>query len=101
VTTATTSAGQRTDDAALDAMVAEDPREPGRHYARLVPSGHHVWAVIAGLRGRRDDIAKTARDWHISEREVLAAVRYYERYRDVFDAFFLLQQEEADALNRP
>jgi hypothetical protein len=55
------------DDTMLDTMVAVDPNEPGCHYARLVDSGHHVWAILAGLRGNHNDIEKTTRDWHISE----------------------------------
>ena len=85
------------DDTMLDTMVAVDPNESGCHYARLVDSGHHVWAILAGLRGNHNDIEKTTRDWHISEGEVRAALRYDERHRAIFDAFLLLQQEERAA----
>ena len=96
----TTTATQRIDDSVLDVMVAEDPNEPGRHYARLVATGHHVWPILATLRRTKSNIAETAAEWGLSEDEVHAAQRYYERNRDIFDAFFLLQQEEEDAFDR-
>lgn len=99
-TTRPTEEPTQIDDAALDAMVAEDPNEPGRHYARLVDTGHHVWVVLASLQRTHGDFAETMADWQISESAVRAAVRYYERHRAVFDAFFLLQRETDEALNR-
>ena len=87
-------------DAALDAMVAEDPNEPGRHFARLVDSYQHVWVVLATLRRTHGDIGQAMAEWGVSEQEVRAAIRYYERHRDVFDAFFLLQQEVDEAYDR-
>src|SRR5687768_5251980 len=39
------------DDATVDAMIAQDPHRPGRHNARFVEYGHHVWAIIAYLQG--------------------------------------------------
>ena len=96
----TTEDRTKLQDAALDAMVAEDPNEPGRHYARLVDSGHHVWVILASLQRSQGDIAEAMADWHVSEEEVRAAIRYYERHRAVFDAFFLLQREQDEALDR-
>ena len=91
--TSETGNDQSLSDAALDAMVAEDPNEPGRHFARLVDSHQHVWAVLATLRRTHGDIGQAMAEWGVSVQEVRAAIRYYERHRDVFDAFFLLQQE--------
>jgi uncharacterized protein (DUF433 family) len=93
----TTPPTSEADDAALHAMIAQDPNEPGRHNARLVPSGTQVRSVLAALQGNKGDIARTAAEWHLPEDAVRAAIRYYERHRELFDAYFLLQREEYEA----
>lgn len=98
-TTGTADEKTSTDDATLDAMIVEDPNEPGRHYARLTDKTH-VWVVLATLRRTGGDIATAMQEWRLSEDAVRAAIRYYERHRAIFDAFFLLQQEEDEALDR-
>lgn len=81
-------------DAAIDPMIEQDPHRPGRHHARLVDTGTHVWVVIGALRRSHGDVAKIAREWNLSEEAVRAALGYYERHRALFDAFFLLEEEE-------
>jgi len=77
----------------LAAMVEQDPRQPGRHNARLKDYGTHVWAIIAYLQGTDWDIAKVARDHEVSEDAVRAAIQYYEQNRELIDAELLLQDE--------
>lgn len=79
-----------------------DPNEDGRHYARFVGDGPPLHPVLNALR-RADgtvsggNVAEVAAEWHLSEESVRAGIRYYERHRDLFDAFFLLQAEETNA----
>ncbi len=81
-------------DAAVDELIEQDPHKPGRHQARFVETGTHLWVVLGGLRRTNGDVAVTAREWGLSEYAVLAAIRYYERHRALFDAYFLLIEEE-------
>jgi uncharacterized protein (DUF433 family) len=78
----------------LDAMVEQDPRRPGRHNARMRDYGTHVWALIAALQGSNWNIDQVAKEYHIPEVAIRAAIRYYERNREFIDAELLLQHEE-------
>lgn len=85
-------------------FIKQDPHEYGRHNARFTGDGPHLHPVLNALR--RDNgtvlggnVAEVAAAWHLSEEAVRAAVRYYERHRALYDAFFLLQDEEASAWN--
>jgi uncharacterized protein (DUF433 family) len=77
-----------------------DPAKPGRHNVRFVEHGHHVWAIIGYLRASDWDVAETARAWNMSEETVRAAIQYYERHRALFDAYFLLEEEAENDLDR-
>jgi uncharacterized protein (DUF433 family) len=81
------------DEAELDALVVQDPRRSGRDNARLRDHGHHVWAIIDYLQGRDWDIERTKADWDLSDADVRAAIRYYERHRDLIEARILLEIE--------
>lgn len=81
-------------------MITTSRDEPGRHLARLADTGHHVWVLVAALRGNGGDVRTTATEWHVTEDQIQAAVGYYKRNRDVFDAFFLLQEEIDRALDQ-
>ena len=79
----TTEQDVATEDAALDAMIEQDPNELGRHNARFAGRGTHLWAVLNSLRratGRVStsptDVAAAAKEWALSEDEVRAAIRY-------------------------
>lgn len=80
-----------------DQIIEQDPYRPGRHHARLVEYGHHVWAIIGSLRRLNGNIAQTAAEWGLPEEVVTAASRYHDRHRQLFDAFFLLEREEFEA----
>lgn len=87
------------DEATLDALIEQDPDKPGRHNARFVEYGTHLWAVLNSLRRTSDDIpngniADAVTDWGFPEEAIRAAIRYYERHRNLYDAYFLLQDEE-------
>ena len=85
--------GQEIDEAALDAMVAPDPIR-GRSRARLIDAGTPVWALINRMgEPTPEHIARVAREYRISELEVRAAIRYYERNKPCIDAFILLNNE--------
>lgn len=92
-------------DAALDAMFEPDGSKFGRHHSRFAEYGTHVHAVLNELRRTgqgivtQGDVAEAARGWHMTADAVRAAIRYYERHRDIFDAYFLLQDEEWRAWN--
>ena len=77
----------------LDGLIEQDPHRSGRHNARLVGYGTHVWAVIAYLQGADWDTARTAAAYDIPEEAVQAAIRYYERHRALIDAHLLLMDE--------
>ena len=70
-----------------------DPHRPGRHQARFVETGTHVWIVLGALRRTGGDIATVASEWALSEEAVRAAVRYYQRHQELFDAWFLIEDE--------
>lgn len=97
--TRTTERPLRTTLPDVDVFIRLDPQEAGRHRARFIESGTPVHAVLnaLGLGNRpvdEGDVATVAREWHLSEEEVRAAVAYYVQNRDLWDAFFLLQEEE-------
>ena len=87
------------DDAVLAEMIEQDPDKPGRHNARFKEYGTHLWAVLGGLRRTGGNVAVVAQEWRIPEEAVRAAIRYYERHRELFDAYFLLDDEEWRCLN--
>jgi uncharacterized protein (DUF433 family) len=81
----------------LAEYIEQDPHKPGRHNARFIEYGHHVWAIIAYLRGGNWDVVQTAKAWNMTEETVQAAIQYYERHRELYDAYFLLEEEEYNA----
>ena len=89
------------DDALVDAMIEQDPSKPGRHNARCKEHPGHLWAVLGVWRRTNGDIAESARERGIPELAVRAAVHYYERHKDLFDAYFLLDEEEWRSVNEP
>lgn len=94
VTTRAVGDATDVDETTLDALIEQDPHKPGRHNARFVEAGTHLWAVLGTWRRTRGDIAATAAEWGMPPSAIRAAVRYYERHRDLFDAYFLLEAEE-------
>ena len=72
------------DDDELDAMVEVNGVELGRHRARVLPSTLPVSVVLLGFWGNHGDISRTA-------------VHYYGRHQALFDAFFLVKEEEDNA----
>lgn len=93
-TTPTTRSAPVAEPVDLDAMIEQDPHKPGRHHARVAETGTHVWAIVGGLRRTGGDVRAVAREWALPESTVRAAERYYERHRALFEALFLLQDEE-------
>ena len=84
----------------------QDPHDLGRHNARFVGHGTHLWAVLNSLRRATGDVSASAADvsmaaeeWDLPEEAIRAAIRYYELHRDLYDAYFLLQDEEWNAWN--
>ena len=80
----------------VERWIEQDEGKPGRHNARLT-AGPRVWLVIGTLQRLDWDVAKAASEWMIPEEAVLAAIRYYEQHRPLFDAKLLLEAEEEDA----
>lgn len=91
-------------DPDFDRVIEQIDGEYGRHNARFSGSGPDLRSVLNALR-RTDgtvaggDVTAVAAEWRLSEAAVRTAVRYYERYRDLYDAYFLLQDEEWNAWN--
>jgi uncharacterized protein (DUF433 family) len=103
---ATTKLPPSTSDAEpdIERYIVQDAGEPGRHNARFVEYGDHVYAVLNALRretgdAAKGDIAQVAEEWDMSEEAVRAAVAYYQQNRSLYDAYFLLQDEEWNAWN--
>jgi len=92
-------------DATLEAMFIPDGSKHGRHHARFAKDKTLLHPVLDHLRGTgngvvaQGDIAEAAAGWGLTEDDVRAGIRYYERHREIFDAFFLLQDEEWRAWN--
>lgn len=86
-------------DLDTERFIEQDPDEPGRHNARFVDHGAHLWAVLGTWRRTNGDLAETTREWHLSEDAIRAGVRYYHHHRDLYDAYFLLKEEEWNAWN--
>lgn len=95
-TTRTTNRTLLRDEAALDALIVQDENRPGRHNARFAESKIEVRLVVEALRLHNGDVPRAAATWEFSEDEVCAVARYDERHRKLFDAYFLLRQEEED-----
>jgi hypothetical protein len=103
-TTRTADETSGTDVSDIDRFIRQDPNEFGRHYARFVESWTPVHPVLNALRrttGRVEegDVAEVAREWHLSEDAVRAAIGYYQQNRQLWDAYFLIQDEESDDWN--
>jgi len=93
------------DDAALEAMFIPDGSKHGRQHARFARDKTLLYPILNDLRRTgngvvaQGDIAEAATGWGLTDDEVRAGIRYYERHRAIFDAFFLLQDEEWRARN--
>lgn len=73
-------------DAALfERFIEENPHKPGRANARLVESGMAVWAFAGAWEAAGFDAARVAEDYELSLAQVEAAIRYYQRYKDIID----------------
>ncbi|MHB8578062.1 MAG: DUF433 domain-containing protein [Dehalococcoidia bacterium] len=73
----------------INTFIALDPTHPGAGDARLVRSGISVWAIIGQLKAMKSDkadVIQVARDYDISEDEVLAALAFYLRHAPLIDA---------------
>ena len=94
----------RTDLPDVERFIKQDPNELGRHNARFVESGTPLHPVLNALRRNngqveQGDVVEVAREWHLSEEAVRAAIRYYQQNRQLWDAYFLRQDEEWNAWN--
>ena len=87
-TTRIAGAPTEASDEVLDAMIELDPLKPGRHNARFVEYGYHLWAVLNSLRRTNGDIVDAAAEWGMPADAIRAAIRYYERHRELSDAYF-------------
>lgn len=79
--------------------IAQHPSRPGRHEAhtRTETDWAQVWRLIPYLRVA--GIAEVADASGLSEDAVIAAIAYYRRHRQLFDAKILLH-DEAEAADR-
>jgi hypothetical protein len=80
-------------EALIAKYIRQDPNNPGRHeaWADFGASGAPVWHLIPYLRSA--DLAEVARSWSLPEEAVVAAIAYYRKHRDLFEAKFLLEAE--------
>lgn len=91
--TMATAPAEAAEATTFDAWIEQDPHRPGRHQARFLETGTHLWVVLGALRRLHGDIVATDRDWHLSEGAVRAAVRYELRHQALFDAWFVIEEE--------
>jgi uncharacterized protein (DUF433 family) len=101
-TSASTKAGVSSllpaaEEAWLDAMILVNTVELGRHNARLRDSKLPVAIVLQAMWGNEGDVERTMREWSVTEEEIRAALRYYQLHRALFDAYFLVKEEEDNA----
>lgn len=102
--TTRTRSVEQTPDPDFGGVIEQIAGEYGRHNARFSGSGPELHSVLNALR-RADgtvaggDIGEVAREWRLPESAVREGMRYYERYRDLYEAYFLLQDEEWNAWN--
>jgi uncharacterized protein (DUF433 family) len=82
-----------TEDQLLAMHTAPDPDRGGKAYARVVPSGIPIWALIGALPSGGKEPREVARAYDISEAEMDAALAYYRRYRTYIDAVLLLNED--------
>ncbi|MEA2511463.1 MAG: hypothetical protein QOF33_2572 [Thermomicrobiales bacterium] len=77
----------------IEKYIRQDPNRPGRQeaWADIGTTGAPVWYLIPHLRAA--GLAEVARDWGLPKEAVVAAVAYYRRHRDLFEAKFLLEAE--------
>lgn len=85
------------EDSRLDTMIIANEVELGRHRARLRDSKLPVAVVLQAVWENEGDLERTSTEWHVAEEEIRAALRFYERHRALFDAYFLLKEEEDNA----
>jgi hypothetical protein len=86
-------------DALIAKYIRQDPNHPGRHeaWADFGTSGASVWYLIPHVRSV--GLVEVARDWRLPEEAVVAAIAYYRRHRDLFEAKFLLEAESSAQLD--
>lgn len=77
---------------------APDPNSGGRAYARVMPSGVPIWALIGSLPGAGNEPRAIAQAYAITEEEMEAALAYYRRYREYIDAVLLLNEDAFAAI---
>lgn len=94
-----------TGDAALEAMFIPDGNKHGRHHARFAKDKTLLHPILNDLRRTgngvvaQGDVAEAAAGWGLTADDIRAGIQYDERHREIFDAFFLLQDEEWRARN--
>ena len=86
-----------TEEHLLATHTAPDPSRGGWAYARVMPSGVPIWALIGALPGVGNEPREVARVYAITDEEMEAALAYYRRYRAYIDAVLLLNQDAFEA----
>jgi uncharacterized protein (DUF433 family) len=81
-----------TDDELIARHIVPDPQKSGRAHARVQPSQVSVW-VLVGALDRGEPQEQVASDYDLLPEEMGAAMAYYRRHKDVFDAFLLLERD--------
>jgi hypothetical protein len=82
----------------LEVHTAPDPGNGGRAYARVMPSGVPIWALIGALPGVGNEPRAVAQSYAITDEEMEAALAYYRRYREYIDAVLLLNDDAFAAI---
>jgi hypothetical protein len=89
-------------DDEAEALIAKHIRRnyyrPGRHEARAVDErggGPSIWRLLRVLRV--EDVDEVAEGYALPRESVLAAIAFYRRHRQLFDAKILIEEDaEAD-----
>jgi hypothetical protein len=81
-------------DRLIATYIAQHPNRSGRHEAHSVTDTGwaQVWRLIPYLR--TTSVSEVEEAYRLSEEAVIAAIAYYGRHRQLFDAKLLLYAEE-------
>lgn len=78
--------------ALIERWIDPDPRDYGVSDARLKRTGTSVAAIISDLEAENGDVGQAAQDFVATHDEILAAVFFYWRHKEIIDAEIALRR---------
>jgi uncharacterized protein (DUF433 family) len=86
-----------TEDELIERYIEPNPHKPWASEARLIDYGVPVWALVGHMNAVYGEVAQVAKDYHLPEEAVEAALAFYRRHQGVIDA--RLEENAADFTN--